>query len=149
MTEIRFYHLERSDIMQTLPALLTKALSQGDNIIVQTDTVKHVEAINTHLWTFDAGSFLPHGAQKDGNAERQPIWITDKAENPNAAQILILVNGATNDNMGEYKLCCEMLDGRDTGAVQAARERWKIYKEQGFTITYWQQGLNGGWEKKV
>jgi len=147
MTEVRFYHMERSTLESTLPALLNKAISQG-NIVIQSDTPQNVEALNTHLWAYNPDSFLPHGSEKDGHGEDQPIWITDKQENPNAADILILTHGATNEAIKEYKLCCEMLNGNDQDAVNAARQRWKEYKEAGFEITYWQQGQNG-WEKKA
>lgn len=147
MTEIRFYHMERSSLEQTLPALLNKALAQG-NVTVQSTTSQNVEALNTHLWAHNPNSFLPHGSAKDGNAENQPVWLTDKEENPNKSEILILTHGATNDSMKDYKLCCEMLDGNDQNAVQEARARWKTYKDEEFDLTYWQQGQNG-WEKKA
>ncbi len=146
-TEIRFYHMERSTLESALPALLNKAILQG-NIVIQSDTSKNVEALNTHLWAYDPQSFLPHGSEKDGHPEDQPIWLTDKQENPNKADILILTHGATNETIKDYKLCCEMLDGNNPDAVSAARARWKDYKDQGFDITYWQQGQNG-WEKKA
>ena len=146
MTEVRFYHMERSTLEGALPALLNKAIEQG-NIVVQSDTSQNVESLNAHLWTYDPNSFLPHGSNKDGHAESQPIWLTDKEENPNGSDILILTHGATNQNIKDYKLCCEMLNGNDENAVTEARLRWKEYKDQGFEITYWQQGQSG-WEKK-
>lgn len=147
MTEIRFYHLERSTLETALPALLSKAIQQG-NIIIQSTTSQNVEALNAHLWTYSANSFLPHGSKKDGQAENQPIWLTDSEENPNNANILILTHGATNETIKDYKLCCEMFNGNDQNALTEARARWKQYKDQGFDLTYWQQGQNG-WEKKA
>lgn len=147
MTEIRFYHMERSTLESALPALLNKAITQS-NIVVQSTTAQNVETLNTHLWTYQENSFLPHGSAKDGKPDQQPIWLTDKQENPNNAEILILTHGANHDSIKDYKLCCEMLDGNDLEAVQDARQRWKDYKDQGFDITYWQQGQNG-WEKKA
>ena len=147
MTEVRFYHMERSTLETSLPALLNKAVTQG-NIVVQSTTIQNVEALNTHLWAYNPNSFLPHGSEKDGNPEQQPIWLTDKQENPNNADILILTHGAENENIEDYKLCCEMLNGNDQDAVSRAREKWKLYKDEGFDITYWQQGQNG-WEKKA
>ncbi|NCT40152.1 MAG: DNA polymerase III subunit chi [Alphaproteobacteria bacterium] len=147
MTEVRFYHMERSTLESALPALLNKAVMQG-NVIVQSSTPQNVEALNTHLWAYNPDSFLPHGSEKDGNPEQQPIWLTDRQENPNNANILTLTHGATNENIKDYKLCCEMLDGNDQNAVAAARQKWTSYKDQGFDITYWQQGQNG-WEKKA
>ncbi len=147
MTEVRFYHMERSGIEQVLPGLIVKALEGGHRILVKAANDKEVERLNEHLWVYNPDSFIPHGAKKDGFAEKQPVWLTDKDENPNGADVLILCQGAEAGAGGDFKLRCEMLDGRDEEQVSAARERWKIYKKDGLNVTYWQQGAKG-WEKK-
>lgn len=147
MTEIRFYHLERQNLDQTLPALLSKAMQNGHRIVVKTRDEKEAERLAEHLWTFHSGSFLPHGTAKDGHPSDQPVWLTPEDENPNQADVLVLTQGTDSENRDQYTLCCEMLDGQDSESVAAARERWKTFKEKGFEVTYWQQGQKG-WEKK-
>ncbi len=153
MTEIRFYHMERSSLETTLPGLLQKAVKQGHKIIIKSDTVHNTEALNTHLWTYTPESFLPHGSANDTKPDHiadQPIWLTDKDENPNNADLLILTHGATSEKLTDYKLCCEMLNGNNPEEIQAARTRWKTYKDQDdLTITYWQQDQTGKWEQKA
>ncbi|MGE0659715.1 MAG: DNA polymerase III subunit chi [Reyranellaceae bacterium] len=149
MAEVSFYHLTRSTLEQTLPRLLEKALQGGARCVVLAGSPERVEALNAHLWTYDAASFLPHGTARDGNAERQPIWLTDQDENPNAASMLFLTDGAQSARMADYARCFELFDGRDETAVEAARQRWKQYREAGHAVSYWQQGDRGGWEKKA
>ncbi|PJB69034.1 MAG: DNA polymerase III subunit chi [Alphaproteobacteria bacterium CG_4_9_14_3_um_filter_47_13] len=149
MTEIRFYHLQTQTPEAALPQILQKALAGERRIVIRMADDKAVEKLNDLLWTFSASSFLPHGSRKDGFAEDQPIWLTDKDENPNQADVLILTDGVSSENVADYKLCCEMLDGRDGEAVKAAREKWKSYKESGYEVTYWQQNEKGGWDKKA
>ncbi len=146
-TEIRFYHLERQILEQVLPALLLKALDQGRRVVVKTRDEKEAERLSEHLWVFQPDVFLPHGTKKDGFAESQPVWITAQDENPNSANVLILAQGAESDCVESFALCCTMLDGRDPDQVAQGRERWKQYKERGFSLTYWQQGEKA-WEKK-
>lgn len=150
MKEIRFYHLQNQSTHQALPALIAKAHSTGQRIIIQTENVQQAEAINDLLWTFRPKSFLPHGTKKDGNAENQPIWITDSAENPNKASILIVTGGreSINDLEG-ITLQCEMFQGSDADELSAARKRWKAYKADEKNTTYWQQTGQGGWEQKA
>jgi len=148
MTEIRFYHMRQKQLDQALPEILTKALAGGYRIVIRAGDETQAERLNDLLWTYRPDSFLPHGMQKDGYAEDQPVWITSQDENPNGADVLILTSGSTTINKGDFKLCCEMFDGRDAEMVKSARERWKLYQEQGFDITYWQQNDKGGWEKK-
>jgi DNA polymerase-3 subunit chi len=33
--------------------------------------------------------------------------------------------------------------------LQAARAQWKELKAKGLELSYWQQGENGGWQKKA
>lgn len=149
MTEIRFYHLQTQTLEQALPRLLMKAYNQGKKILVRVPDEKRVEELNRHLWTFHPDSFLPHGSQKNGRAAHQPIWLTSNDENANEATVLVLTDGAEHEDPALFDLACEMLNGYDPEAVKAARTRWKIYKDQGFTVTYWQQSEQGSWEQKT
>lgn len=107
-----------------------------------------VEALSQSLWTYKEGSFLPHGCAKDGHAEMQPIWLTALDENPNKATVLMLTENGSSDQLASYELVCQLFDESDDGAVDAARARWKEYKEQGHALTYWQQSERG-WEKRA
>jgi DNA polymerase-3 subunit chi len=149
LTEIRFYHLLQTPLERALPQLLERALQRGWRAVVMARSSERVESLNGLLWTYRADSFLAHGSAADGNAEHQPVWLTDVDENPNAAQVLFLTDGAASGKVGEYDLCCELFDGNDDGVVSAARDRWRGYLETGYHLTYWQQGQSGGWEKKA
>ena len=117
MTEIRFYHLQRSVLELALPKLLEKTLERGWRAVVMAGSEERVEALNTELWNYVAEGFLPHGSKKDGHPERQPVWLTDQDENPNAAAVLFLVDGVDSTRISEFELCCEIFDGRDDDAV--------------------------------
>ncbi len=149
MTDVSFYHLTRSTLEQTLPRLLEKALQGGARCVVMAGSPERVEALSAHLWTWDPDSFLPHGSARDGQAPLQPVWLTDRDENPNAATMLFLTDGARSDKIADYARCFELFDGRDEAAVGTARERWKIYRDAGHAVSYWQQNDKGGWEKKA
>lgn len=149
MTDIRFYHLHTKSLDQALPALLQKAYASHNRIVVRLQNAEEVQRMNEHLWTVTPETFLPHGTDKEGNASYQPIYLTDKEENPNEAKILILSQGVETDTVDQYEMCCEVFDGRIDAQVQAARKRWKIYKEAGHEVTYWKQTDQGGWEKKA
>ena len=149
MTEISFYHLERSPLEQALPKLLEKTLSIGKRALVLASTEDRVENLAQVLWTYDPGAWLPHGTAKDGNPEDQPIWLSTEPESANKATFLFLTDGATSDWVDSFERCFELFDGRDADAVQAARGRWKAYKDAGHDLSYLQQTPQGGWEKKA
>jgi len=149
VTDIGFYHLTRTPLERALPRLLEKVVSAGMRAVVVAGSAERVEALNGALWTYDPGSFLPHGSARDGNAAAQPIWLTDADDNPNAATMLVLVDGTTSPHLGDYQRCLDLFDGNDPDAVAAARERWTAAKAAGHGLTYWQQTESGGWQSKA
>jgi DNA polymerase-3 subunit chi len=149
MSEIRFYHLQRAALEETLPVILERAYGRGDRTLVVAGSPERVEALTAHLWTYRPDNFLPHGSAKDGEAAEQPIYLTAGEDNPNAAKLLILCDGAARTDVGAFPLVCEMFDGNDEIAVGAARERWKGYKEAGHKLIYFQQSAGGKWEEKA
>ena len=148
MSDIGFYHLGRMPLEKALPKLLEKVLESGARAVVLAGSEERVESLAALLWTYHPNSFLPHGTARDGRPEAQPIWLTDRDENPNGASFLFLTDGAQSARLAEYARCLEIFDGGDAEAVSRARERWRAYKEAGHNLTYWQQTEAGGWEKK-
>jgi DNA polymerase-3 subunit chi len=149
MSEVRFYHLQRASLEDTLPVILERCYTRGDRTLVMTGSPERAEALAGHLWTYRPDSFLPHGTAKDGAAAEQPIFLTADEDNPNGAKVLILCDGATRAEIGTFPLVCEMFDGNDETTVAAARERWKAYKEAGHKLVYYQQSPAGKWEEKA
>lgn len=149
MTQIGFYHLTRLALDQALPRLLEKAAAAGLKVVVMAGSTERVEHLNGLLWTYNEESWLPHGAASDGEAALQPIWLTDKDENPNGATVLVLCDGVVPADLAAYARCLDLFDGRDDEAVQAARTRWKTWKAEGHELVYYQQTERGGWEEKA
>lgn len=148
MTEIRFYHLQRTTLEKALPQLLEKVLERGQRAVVMAGSTERVEALNGLLWTYNDRAFLPHGSARDGFAADQPVWLTERDERPNAADVLFLTDGAESAHFDDYVLVVEMFDGNDDAVVAAARGRWTRYKDQGHDLTYWRQDDSGRWAQQ-
>ena len=148
MTEIAFYHLERSTLEAALAKLLEKALANGLRAVVKAGSEERVEALNAALWSYEQGSFLAHGSARDGNGPDQPVWLTAGDDNPGGATVLFLADGSESVEIGNFSRGLELFDGRDDDALQTARSHWKAYKEAGHDLTYWQQNDKGSWEKQ-
>jgi DNA polymerase-3 subunit chi len=149
VTEIYFYHLERRTLDDVLPALLELSLKRGWRAAVQAASEERVEALNTLLWTYREESFLPHGTARDGRAAEHPIYLTAGDDNPNAAQIRFLVDGATLADSSPYVRVAYVFDGRDAEAVASARAAWREAKAKGNAVSYWQQDEDGHWQQKA
>lgn len=149
MSEVGFYHLERTSLERALPKLLEKVLAAGMRAVVLAGSEEQVEALNAALWTYDPASFLAHGSAADDHAEDQPIYLTAKEEAPNGAQVLVLVDGVRPAFLADFRRCLDLFDGNDPAAVHAARERWSALKDAGHTLTYWQQTPQGTWGRRA
>jgi DNA polymerase-3 subunit chi len=149
MTDIRFYHMEQATLDQALPMIVMKAWQSGENVMVRVPDKREASRLNDLLWSFRADSFIPHGMDGDKHADAQPVFVTVNDENMNEANILILTHGCAHPSVADFKMTCEMLDGRVDSQITDARARWKIYKDDGHDLTYWQQDENGKWGKKA
>lgn len=149
MTEILFYHLTERRLEEVLPGLLVKCLERDWSVVVQAVTDERVKALDAHLWTWRDDGFLPHGATRDGSEALQPIWLTTRDDNPNNAQVRFMVEGAEPPDLAAYVRGIYIFDGHNENDLQSARQRWKIEKDAGHDVTYWQQNSRGGWDKKA
>ena len=146
--EVWFYHLERSSLDQVLPELLEKTLGRGWKALVRTCEAERVEHLDGWLWSYRDDSFLPHGTDQEPLADRQPVLLTTKQDNPNGAEALFLIDGAEPGDLSPHTRCIVLFDGRDEAALAGARARWKTFKGQGLPVSYWRQ-VERGWEKQA
>ena len=149
MTEVLFYHLERQPLDRVLPELLEKCLQRQWRTVAQVGSDERCAALDAHLWTYDDEGFLPHGTAKDGHAASQPVYLTTGDDNPNAATVRFLADGAEMADFSGYERVVLLFDGTDPQAVENARESWTAAKRAGHDTTYWQQTERGRWEKKA
>ena len=70
-------------------------------------------------------------------------------DNPNAAQVRFLVDGATLADASPYSRVAYVFDGRDAEAVSRARAEWQAAKARGDAVSYWQQDADGRWQQKA
>ena len=67
MTEIRFYHLQRTTLEAALPSMLDKTLARGQRAVLMAGSPERVEALAAWLWTYDERGFLP-------TIPNDPLW---------------------------------------------------------------------------
>lgn len=149
MSAVAFYQLQKWPLEKALPKLLEKAYATGKRALVVAGSEERVEALNTLLWAYEPDSWLPHGSARDGHPQSQPVWVTDRDENPNGAHFLFLTDGADSVHRDDFERCFDLFDGNDPQSLAAARVRWMQCKTAGHQVTYWQQTDRGSWEQKA
>ena len=116
-------------------------------VVVRAASRERIDALDRHLWVFEADSWLPHGTGAETYAALQPIWLTDRVENPNDATLLVLIDQAQDADLSGFARVLDLFDGADEAAVAAARERWRVRRDAGHRLVYWRQTERAGWEK--
>lgn len=150
MTEILFYHLQNQPLEKVLPSLVEKSRERGWQAAIQAASEERLQALDDHLWTFRDDSFLPHGTDREADPASQPVLLTLREANANAASIRFLVEGVGLPPDAEaYERICVLFDGTDQDALLRAREQWRDAKAAGHAVAYWQQDDAGRWQKKA
>lgn len=148
MAEVLFYHLEKQPLERVLPQLIFKTLERGWRAVIHAGSEERAEAISAALWVTGEESFLPHGTARDGNADLQPVFITDQQDNPNGANVCFLVDRAKPPDLASFDRVVFMFDGKDAEAVEEARGAWKTSQTAGHAVTYWREDQHGRWQKQ-
>ena len=144
-----FYHLERTTLEQAAGALLEKCLEHKKRVLAVSSEPTRRAALDQALWTYADDSFLPHGrAEAEGlDPTRQPILITDVPNNQNEASFCLLMDGMQlEDNGSGFERCMVMFDGGDQATRDVARKQFKVAKDRGETVRYFQQS-GKGWKE--
>jgi DNA polymerase-3 subunit chi len=126
LAEVLFYHLQHQPLEKVLPILLGKCLERGWKVAVQVGTPERVRALDETLWTYADGSFLPHGTRADGTPETQPILLMTEEDNPNGAEVRVLVDNAPSPDLSSYARALVLFDGRNDEPLAFERERWTV-----------------------
>jgi DNA polymerase-3 subunit chi len=150
VAEVLFYQLTATPLEASLPDMLERSLARGWRVVLRCGSEAGLAMLDAMLWTYSDAAFLPHGTAATGHAALQPVYLTLGDENPNSANVLMLVDSARagTGEMAAYERTCLLFDGHDERAVEAARADWRAVKAAGLPAKYWAQE-QGRWVQKA
>lgn len=146
---VDFYHLLRSSSDQVVPVLAERVAGLNKRLLICTALPERAAHLDSLLWTYRPDSWLAHGVSGEGFETDQPILISTDGKNLNAAEVLMLTDGGTLEEILPYERCLTLFDGNDESAVQAARSLWKDVVAAGCEARYWAQDESGKWIMKA
>ncbi|TCT36416.1 DNA polymerase III subunit chi [Martelella mediterranea] len=149
MTEVLFYHLTESKLDAALPPLVEKSVERGWRVTVQATSEGMCDRLDQLLWTFRADSFIPHGVESEEGTAEQPVLLTIQSADTNQSDIRFYVETAEVADIERYQRVVVMFDGHDNDELNHARESWKKLRGGSHSLTYWQQGPDGRWQKRA
>ena len=147
MGEIRFYHTLEGKLQLAVPSLLQKIYGTEQRCLLICNDAAQVKEMDDYLWEYTPESFLPHGVEGEGNEERQPILLSTEAGDK-AFPVAMVFDADKVAALKGCDLICYMFDAGDKQNLGKARQLWKVLKDSGETLAYWQQQENGSWNKK-
>ncbi len=111
-----------------------KAYQQRHRIYIHTSSLAEAQLIDSLLWTFRQGSFLPHGLYGCDEQDDCAIVIGHQAEAPSDNKD-VLINLATDVPLffSQFERVAEMINEDET-QKQHGRERYRFYRDRGYEL---------------
>lgn len=146
MGVLRFYHVTRGPVEDTLPKLLDRAIDAGLRVQVRSGDAVRAEALDQRLWLVPEDGFLPHGLAGGPHDALQPVLIDPAARIADGIDCLMVLDGAAvaADDVRALGRTFIIFDGHDEAAVGRARAQWTELTGAGLGAEYWSEA-SGRW----
>jgi DNA polymerase-3 subunit chi len=136
MTRVDFYLL--SDTSDSARSLFTcrlaeKAFQQGHQIYINTESSIQLMQLDDLLWTFRAGSFLPHAVDNGKESDLQRVLLGHNREPRDSHDVLVNLSSNVPSFFSRFNRVAEIVGGNDARRLEA-RERYRFYKDRGYIL---------------
>ena len=137
MPEISFYILSSQSEKERqyfACKLIEKVYRTGHKIYILTDTETQSRQLDDLLWTFRAGSFIPHQVFSGSPPDNEnPVVIGSMQAPENWQKTIINLSSRYPENLDQSETLLEILD--DNEAIKAAgRSRYRHYQQLDLVI---------------
>jgi DNA polymerase-3 subunit chi len=140
MTRVDFYSLpERGNSGKTACVLTEKARQRGHTIRIRAATREEALQLDELLWTFRDISFIPHRLADEAGKTTAPVTIEWEGADADGGDVLVNLTAAMPAEAGRFNRIIELIPV-DAAGRQAARERYRLYREQGLELHHHEMG---------
>ncbi len=141
--QVDFYHLAHTPVERVLPRIAERILADGGRLLVVAANEATLVRLDEMLWTFAAGSFLPHARAGGDNDADQPVLLSPSCEGANGARNLLIADGSWRDEALGFERAFYLFDGE---MLDPARAAWRALRDRdGVERRYWKQDERGKW----
>jgi len=133
-SSLDFYVLESQDRTTRyifICRLVEKIYRLNHRIYIRTETASDNRVLDDLLWTFRAGSFVPHAIDTGSNPE--PVLIGNAESRPQMPEILFNLQSNPVQSLDAYKRVIEIIDA-SSDLRQLGRTKYKFYRDAGLNI---------------
>lgn len=141
MTQVDFYsHVQDKELFAC--KLCAKALKQGLQVLVLTRDESNSTRMDRMLWSVSATGFLPHCRARDELAAMTPVIVDHDPGDLAHEQVLLNLSDGRPDFFSRFQRLIEIVTG-DPSDLEAARERFRFYRDRGYEIRSHDMSQNG------
>ncbi len=112
--------------------LTNKAFLLGHRVYIHTTDAAEAQRLDNLLWTFSAGSFIPHAASHDAD-ENMPVIIGQDTPPEAFDDVLISLAPQVPECFSRFQRVAEVVGPGDEDK-QLARERFRFYRDRGYEL---------------
>lgn len=138
MAEVSFYILPTESLQDRhlfACKLIEKAYRSGSYCYVLTDSPEQSRIIDDLLWTFRAGSFIPHQLYSGEQPELEQVILIGSMDAPESWQKVLFNLSSRYPDIGpQTERILEILDNSET-TKEAGRNRYRQYQQSGMKVT--------------
>lgn len=136
--QVHFELLDQPDRVEGIARLLLRRGRLKPHTLVLCPDAGFAAQLNERLWTIHPESFLAHDVateHADANAG-QPILLATEVIRDNGPEVLINGGLEVPPDVSGFSHIVDFVDGWDEGLKQAARDRFRTYRQMGFDPKY-------------
>ena len=142
-TRVDFYQLSRDPVERVAAMLARKVLQAGQRLLVVSGDPGQRAVIGRELWRGGPEEFLANGEADAGQADRQPILLSDKVEAANGASMVLLADGQWRPEALQFERALLLFGAAET---DAARALWReLDGAEGVAREIHKQDESGRW----
>jgi len=137
-TQVHFELLEQPDRVEGVARLLLRRGRLTPHVLILCPDTGFAAQLDERLWTIHPESFLAHGvaiADEDKNRDH-PILLSTVILHDNQPEVLINGGMEIPPEVSGFSHIVDFVDGWDETLKQAARERFRTYRQMGMVPTY-------------
>lgn len=137
-TAIHFQALKHQDRIEGIARLLLRRNRLQPKVLVLCPDPLFIKLLSFRLWTIQPESFLAHAEASNGEVENflQPILLTNECDCHHQAEVLINGGLEVPPILEGFKHIVDFVDDWDEMLKQAARERFRTYRQLGYDPQY-------------
>ncbi|MHB1951142.1 MAG: DNA polymerase III subunit chi [Acidiferrobacteraceae bacterium] len=137
MTRIDFYLLEQEsqDMARFACRLVDKAFRLGHEVYVLTENSDAARTMDDLLWTYQAGSFIPHGLVTDEfpQGQRPPVLLGWEEPPEYAHDVLMPLTAEVAPFFARFDRLLEIV-GTGDAEKERSRQRFRFYRDRGYPL---------------